>query len=1093
MLNIVVKRNEMADKYLKIPSILMLIFAFSMTYAQKGESVWTTITKNDISQKRMLPQQSVPESAAYYQLHMEALKGTLQDVPQRDSEIQSKVLLDFPTSDGALETFKIMEYSVLHPALQKQFPEIRSYVGFSVKNPSVIVYFSVSPQGLHAMTLSPNNAAHFINPYTDDGAYEAFSRNAIPITDHLFECGFLDDGLPNPLELSRTVTAAKNADDGKRRTFRLAIGTSVEYTNFHGGTVASALSAINTTMTRVNGIYDRELSLRMTLVANNNLLISTTDNSLFSNDGNIASITNIINTKIGENAYDLGHTFTTGSGGSAYLSRVCTNNKGGGTTGLSKPIGDPYNIDYVAHEMGHQFGATHTFNGSIGQCLQNRSDSTAYEPGSGSTIMAYAGLCAPQNVERNSSDYFHQISLQQIWNNITQGNSICAVITSTGNTAPKALAGASYNIPISTPFKLTGSSTDVDGTNSHTYTWEQFDLGEAAPPTETTEFGPIIRSVRPTASPVRFIPKFEDVLVNGGTSTTWEKLPSIDRALTFAFTVRDNDPRGGQTAVDMMTVNTIETPGAFKVTSQNENVTWEIGATKKITWNVANTATAPINTPMVNIKLSTDGGVTFPLVLASNVPNDGEQEIKVPEGSTTAKARILVEAVGNIFYNVNTSDFKIVTVNYLLNFSSTSVSVCQPENAIYQFTYNTYGGYDQNTIFSASKLPSGTSAVFSPASANVDGTVVTMTVNGISGLAPGEYQFTAVGSSGAITRSSDVELSVFNSAIEPITLTSPSNDASGLYGAIDFAWVADVNVETYVLEISKTSNFNTVVETQTLTTNTYAANLELGTIYYWRVTGTNRCSGLKTSLIYRFSTGVSTCGEPVTAKDTPITILPEAAGTYTSSITVNEDLPVTGVNVKVNIQHDWVRDLKLILVSPQGTSIVLSNTNGEAEAKNYTNTVFDQQAKDSITQGKAPFTGAYIPEEDLSALYGERSAGQWKLQVIDLYDTDGGSLIEFTLQLCLARPLSVENKDFTAFGLFPNPNTGEFTVKLQSSSGEPIDIGVFDVRGRKVYENRYPNSASFREVIRLQNAQSGMYFITISDGIQKTTKKILVN
>lgn len=1083
----------MADKYLKIPSILMLIFAFSMTYAQKGESVWTTITKADISHQKMLPQQSVPESAAYYQLNTEALKGTLQNVPERDSGTPSKAFLDFPNGDGALETFKVMEYSVMHPDLQAQFPEIRSYVGFSVKNPAIVVYFSVSPQGLHAMTLSPNNAAHFINPYTHDGAYEAFSRQAIPVTDQVFECGFIDDGLPNPMELSRTVTAARNANDGKRRTFRLAIGTSVEYTNFHGGTVASALSAINTTMTRVNGIYDRELSMRMTLVANTNLLISTTDNSLFSNAGNIGSITNIINTKIGETSYDIGHTFTTGSGGSAYLSRVCTNNKGGGTTGLSKPEGDPYNIDYVAHEMGHQFGATHTFNGSIGQCLQNRSDGTAYEPGSGSTIMAYAGLCSPQNVERNSSDYFHQISLQQIWNNITQGNSTCAVLTSTGNTAPKAMAGASYNIPISTPFKLTGSSTDVDGTKSHTYTWEQFDLGEAAPPTETTEFGPIIRSVRPTANPVRFIPKFEDVLVNGGTSTTWEKLPSIDRTLTFAFTVRDNDQRGGQTAVDMMTVNTIETPGAFKVTSQNENVTWEIGATKKITWDVANTTTAPINTPTVNIKLSTDGGVTFPLVLATNVPNDGEHEIKVPNGTTTTKARILVEAVGNIFYNVNTSDFKIISVDYLLNFSSTSVSVCQPENAVYQFTYNTYGGYAQNTVFSAANLPAGVSAVFSPASANVDGTVVTMTINGLGGPVPGAYQFSAVGTSGAITRSSEVELSVFNSDIKPITLISPSSDASGLYGAIDFTWDADVNVETYVLEISKTSNFNTVVETQTLTANAYTANLEMGTVYYWRVTGTNRCSGRRTSLVYRFSTGVSTCGDPVTAKDTPIAILPDAAGTYTSSITVKENLPVTGINVKVNIQHDWVRDLKLVLVSPQGTSIVLSNTNGEAEAKNYTNTVFDQQAKDSITQGKAPFTGAYIPEEDLSALYGELSAGQWKLQVIDLYDTDGGSLLEFTLQLCLSRPLSVEDKDFAAFGLFPNPNTGEFTVKLQSTSGEAIKIDVYDIRGRKVFENRYTNTANFREVIRLQDAQSGMYLITISDGLRKTTKKILVH
>ncbi|TDU43282.1 putative secreted protein (Por secretion system target) [Gelidibacter sediminis] len=1080
-------------KYLKASVFSIVIFAFSMGYAQKNESAWTKILKEDISLNKMLPQQSIPEKATYYNLNMDVLKRRITTAPQRDSGVSSKTLLDFPDVDGNLETFKIMEYSVMHPDLQSKFPEIRSYMGNSLNNPATVVYFSVSPQGLHAMTLAPNEAAHFINPYTKDGAYEVFSRNAIPIKERVFECGVIDDGLVNQVEMARPMEALKNANDGMRRTFRLAIGTSIEYTNFHGGTVASALSAINTTMTRVNGIYDRELSLRMSLVANNNLLISTTNNSIFSNTGNIGEITNIINTKIGVNAYDIGHTFTTGSGGSAYLARVCTNSKGGGTTGLSQPIGDPYNIDYVAHEMGHQFGATHTFNSGVGNCLQNRSEISAYEPGSGSTIMAYAGLCAPQNVQRASSDYFHQISLQQIWTNITQGNSTCAILTATGNTAPKAMAGPSYNIPISTPFKLTGSSTDADGKSTHTYTWEQFDLGEAGPATETTRYGPIIRSLNPSASPVRYIPRYEDVLFNGGISTTWEKLPSIERTLTFAFTVRDNDTRGGQTAVDVMEVHTIDAPGPFKVTSQNENITWEIGATKKVTWDVANTNRAPINTPTVNIKLSIDGGVTFPYILAANVPNDGAHDIKVPNGTETSKARILVEGVGNIFYNVNTTNFKIITVDYLLNFTTTSIAICQPESAVYNFTYNTYGGYAQNTVFSVKNLPSGATATFNPTSASVNGTAVTMTISETGAIAPGNYPITAVGTSGSLTQSSIVELAVFNSVIKPVTLTSPSNGASGLYGEIDFSWNADVNIESYLLEISTTANFDAIVESQILNTNTYTTNLADETVYYWRVTGVNRCSGSKTSPVYSFSTGISTCGDPITATDTPIIILPDAAATYTSIINVQENLPVTDVEVKVNIQHDWVRDLKLVLVSPEGTSIILTNNNGLPEAKNYTNTVFDQQATDSITNGTAPFTGSYIPEENLSQLNGEMSGGQWKLNVIDLFDTDGGQFIEFTLQLCLSRPLAIEDKEFVGFGLFPNPSKGEFTVKLQSSSGEAVEIDVYDIRGRKVFEKRYFNTTNFRETIRLDNAQSGMYLMTITDGLRKATKKILVN
>ncbi|MBJ7880896.1 reprolysin-like metallopeptidase [Gelidibacter salicanalis] len=1083
----------MKNKYLKTTLFLTLIFTFSMSYAQKSDSPWTKLFKGDISHNKLLPQQSVPETASYYQLNMDVVKMNLQNTPPRDSGTLSKALLAFPNADGTMETFRIMEYSVMHPELQSQFPELRSYVGYSLKNSATVIYFSISPQGLHAMTLSNSHATQFINPYTTDGAYEAFSRNALPLTDNLFECGVIDDGLPNPVELDKTVIAVKNANDGMRRTFRLAIGTSVEYTNFHGGTVASALAAINTTMTRVNGIYDRELSIRMTLVANNNLLISTSDNSIFSNEGNIGSITDLINSKIGETSYDIGHTFTTGSGGSAYLGRVCTNSKGGGTTGLSKPIGDPYDIDYVAHEMGHQFGATHTFNGSVGECLGNRSNDSAYEPGSGSTIMAYAGLCAPQNVERNSDKYFHQISLQQIWTNITQGNSTCAVLTSTGNSAPTAMAGASYTIPISTPYKLTGSSTDVDGTKSHTYTWEQFDLGEAGRATETTEFGPIVRSVQPSTSPVRFIPKFEDVLVNDGTSTTWEKLPSIERTMTFAFTVRDNDTRGGQTDVDVITVNTVDAPGPFKVTSQNDSIPWEIGAIKKITWDVANTNVAPISAPTVNIKLSIDGGTTFPYILAANVSNDGVHEIMVPAGTETNRARIMVEGAGHIFYNLNTSNFKIIGVDYLLNFSPTTMTVCQPENAVYKFTYNTYQGYTGSTVFSATNLPSGTTATFSPASASANGTSVTMTITGIGALVPGNYEFSAVGTSGAITNSSDLQLTVYNKVIAPIVLLTPLNGASGLYRDIEFTWAEDFNAEEYLLEISTNSNFKTIVDAQTLTANSYATVLDLETVYYWRVTGVNRCSGRTVSSIYTFSTGVSTCVDALKATDTPIVILADKRGTYTSSITVTESLPVTDVNVKVNIQHEWVKDLELFLVSPQGTTVVLSRENGVNEAKNYVNTIFDQQATDSITKGTAPFTGSYIPEGDLSVLNGELSAGTWTLKVVDLFDTDGGTINEFTLQLCLARPLVIEGRNFLAFGLFPNPNNGEFTVKLQSTSEEDISIEVFDMRGRRVFGNRFDNTANFREVIRLDAVQSGMYLINISDGLKTVVKKILVH
>ncbi|HUH28168.1 reprolysin-like metallopeptidase [Gelidibacter sp.] len=1082
----------MKKNYLKTSLFFMMIFAFSMTYGQKRQSLWTKTTKNSISQERVLPQNSTPVKALYYQLDMDGLTSRLQNAPKRDSGIQSNTLIDFPNSEGALETYRIMEYSVMHPELQVKYPDIRSYVGYSLKNTSSVIYFSVSPGSLHSMTMSIDKGAEFINPYATDGAYEVFSRRDIPVVQNLFECGVIEDGISNALDLD--LVASRNANDGTRRTFRLAIGTSSEYTAFHGGTVASTLAAINTTMTRVNAIYDRELSIRMTLVANNDLLISTAENSIFPNTESLSTLTGIINGLIGAENYDIGHSFTTGSGGSAYLRSVCGSNKGAGTTGLPNPSGDPFAIDYVSHEIGHQFGATHTFNGTAGNCgAGNRAAATAYEPGSGSTILSYAGICGSQNIESNSHDYFHQASLRQIWTNITTGSGTCGVLSVTGNAAPTAEAGASYNIPISTPYKLTGSSTDPNGTLAHTYTWEQFDLGAAGLPTETTETGPMVRSFKGTTNPVRYIPRFRDVIANGGQSTTWEKLASVGRVHNYVLTVRDNDPRGGQTAVDDMTVTTVGTAGPFKVTSQASNVTWEIGSTKTITWDVANTNVAPVNTANVNIKLSIDGGLTFPYTLASNVPNNGAYDVLVPAGTNTTQARIIVESVGNIFFNVNASNFKIINVPYLLNFSTTSATVCQPgDSAIYSFTYNTFGGYSQNTSFSAVNLPAGTTATFSPSSASVDGTAVTITLSGVGNAPLGDYEITAVGTSGSLTISSEVALSVFSSTIAAPALIAP-NGAQGLYSDVSFSWEDDSNVENYLIEISTHSDFSVIGDSQTLTSNSYATTLALGTVYYWRVTGSNRCSAGTISAVNTFATGVSTCEDAITATDTPITISAADSNTYNSIITVAKNLPVTGVKVKVNIAHDWVRDVEMVLISPAGTRILLSSNNGEDFDKNYTNTVFDQQATTSIIDGVAPFTGSFRPEEDLSIINGEMSQGNWTLEVKDLFSGHGGVLNEFTLELCLAQPLSVAENSFETFTIFPNPSHGDFTVKLQSHSGQDIKIVVYDIRGREVFENRFENTSNFREVIRLDNAQSGMYLITISDGLRTVTKKILVD
>lgn len=320
-----------------------------------------------------------------------------------------------------------------------------------------------------------------------------------------FECGF-DDSSVSDKNSDFDVEAARNANDGTMRTFRLAIASTIEYSDYHvqeaglgAGTVAqkkaAVLAAMNVTMTRVNGIYERDFSITMVFVPNNENAIFINSDSFDNNNAGtlINQSQTVIDANIGFSNYDIGHTFSTGGGGLAQLYSPCTGSKARGITGSAAPVGDPYDVDYVAHEMGHQYGAPHTFNGNEGNCNGNGIASNAYEPGSGTTIMAYAGICGSQNVQSNSDAYFHQKSLQEIWANVYSGNSTCGAQTSTGNTVPTAEAGGNYIIPRSTPYMLTGSSTDTGGTSSHTYTWEQYDLGTAGVPTETTTTGPLVR------------------------------------------------------------------------------------------------------------------------------------------------------------------------------------------------------------------------------------------------------------------------------------------------------------------------------------------------------------------------------------------------------------------------------------------------------------------------------------------------------------------------------------------------------------------------------------------------------------------------
>ncbi|MDB4127188.1 M12 family metallo-peptidase [Flavobacteriaceae bacterium] len=636
--------------------IPMLLMCFGLS-AQNYIDLWKTASLNETVSKTKVFRNTVPQEFKLFTLNPVELNSLLATAPQRFTT-PSNAIIEFPTNNGEIQKFRVYEASVLDALLQAQYPTIRSYTAQGIDDPSAIARFSYSDSGLNVMISSANYGTIYIDPYTKDlNQYISYATNSLPEDSRSFEC-LVQDTLQDEVVLSPL-----NADDGKLRTYRLALACTGEYAQYHlnnQGIPSSAtdevkkaavLTAMNTAMTRINGVFEKEVALTMVIIANNTeiIFLNAGSDPYTNNNGGVMLGQNqsTINSIIGTANYDIGHVFSTGGGGIASLGSVCGSSKAQGVTGLPQPIGDDFYINYVAHEMGHQFRANHTQNNSC-----NRNNATSMEPGSASTIMGYAGICSP-NVQSDSDAYFHAISIQEMWGFISiLGGSSCPVETDTGNAPPTADAGPNYTIPRTTPFILKGIATDPDTEDVLSHNWEQMDqqIG-TMPPQNTSAFGPMFRSENSLISPNRYMPKLSTVL-NGQTQTTWEVVPSVSRTMKFRYTVRDNVAGGSSSASDNTVITVDGDSGPFVVTSQNASTTWSPQSNETITWDVAGTDVAPVDSPNVDILFSTNGGQTYDVVIAEDIPNNGSAEISAPNLNTTS-GRFMIISSNNIFYDIN--------------------------------------------------------------------------------------------------------------------------------------------------------------------------------------------------------------------------------------------------------------------------------------------------------------------------------------------------------------------------------------------------------------------------------------------------------
>lgn len=1027
---------------MKIFYSLALLLSFVLS-ANAQTSFWSDVSENNI-QLQLLSEKAF--RASHYRvvaIDMPGFRQQMAAAPMENSAAaaQHPMLATIPLPDGSTETFRIEESPVMMPELAARYPQIKTYRAIGVDHPASYGRFEYTPDGFGGVFYTKKGEVWIDRYATHQDRYYAsyFSRDVVmdPNETPVLGCGFQPDNThsEDPILESLQESALESRSNGpiEKRVYLLALACTGEFAQQYGGTMESVNSAFVTALNRFNQIYERDFAIKLMLIASNDLLIwldPATDPYTNANNAelllqqNTNAITQGGGVPLG--AFDMGHVFTSscinGLAGIASPGQVCKEGKARGVTCFYNS-----NINFIvkeimAHELGHQFSALHSWANCPGVDDQLSSGS-AYEPGSGSTIMSYAGSCGmDQNVQFQSDDYFHVRSLEEIieFSRFDEGNT-CPTFEPTGNTEPVITLNYTNNfyIPIGTPFELIASAEDFEG-DALTYCWEQFNLGPVTLMGQPMGDAPIFRSYPPTSASSRVFPRLQ-TLVNNGSSVT-EVLPTYTRNLTFRCTVRDNHPGAGAVAWEEVRFKATDTAGPFVVTTPNEAGTvWEAGKTAEVAWDVANTTNSLVNCQAVNILLSLDGGYSYPITLLTSTPNDGQETVLIPH-NVTNQARIRVEAANNIFFDISNVNFQIVSpgaAGFGIAASSAQLqNVCLPNTASVSIASTAFQNFNNPILLEViDGLPAGVTASFS-ANTIEPGQSSELTVD-MNAINTPQFVTLTIRATAedADTAYALVYLRLVSTDFSEAALLSPADGTTGITLSALMSWNSSPNATSYDFELATSPAFgSSIIESvQGLTVTSYQTTIffEENTLYFWRIRPINECGPGEYLAPFTFHTQSVSCS-PYEAAGLPLTIpgsgpLP----TIVSHINVASQGIINDVNVPlVKISYQPVKSLRVSLISPAGTAVRLYDQ--QCFNTQYLFLGFDDQAPNTIIC--PPDDGiVFQPAQPLSAFNGENILGEWTLEVKVLQSGFGtpGAIEEWGFEFCASltpsNPFVVKN------------------------------------------------------------------------------------